>query len=299
MSKDLVDDYLRWLAIEKGRSPRTLEAYRSDLNRFLAWCEQHSVDPASVREVDLERFIGELVVAGAAATSVTRATSVLRGFFGYAFDEGLMSHDPATSIRIGRRGRSLPHPIPEGVLIPFLDSLSGDEPLDRRDRALAEFLYGTGARVSEVVVLRLSDVDFTDDTIRLFGKGSKQRIVPMGRVVHETLADYLQLARPRLVSPASDTAVFLNARGGRLSRQGIDLILRRRGVAAGVPTNYLHAHAFRHSCATHMLAHGADIRSVQELLGHASISTTQVYTAVAGEALHTAYRAAHPRASGM
>jgi len=296
--RSLSEEYLRWLAIEKGRSPRTLEAYRSDLESFLAWVDEHSLVVSSLSESDLTRYIVERRNV-AAASSVGRSVSVLRGFFGFLADEGVIAIDPASAVSAGRRRRSLPHPIPEPLLTAFLDGVNGTKPVDQRDRALLEFLYGTGARVSEAVAVRIQDLDFDEETIRLFGKGSKQRLVPMGAAVRRTLTQYLETARPTLRGGGFSPNVFLNARGGGLSRQGIDLIIRRRGLELGVPRQHLHAHAFRHSCATHMLEHGADIRSVQELLGHASIATTQVYTAVSLRSLHEAYRVAHPRAQGM
>jgi integrase/recombinase XerD len=294
-----VDEYLRWLAIEKGRSIKTLEAYRSDLQILSSWCGEQSIALLDITEHDIEKFAVSLRVGGSAPATVGRRLSVIRGFFGFLADERMVARDPASGVSTGRRHRTLPHPIPEEVLVPFLDRIDGRNPVDLRDRALFEFLYGTGARVSEVTALRIGDIDFIDETVRLFGKGQKQRLVPLGSTVRTTLRDYLEHARPRLTGATSGDVVFLNHRGGPLTRQGVDLRIRMRGLEFGLERHHCHAHAFRHSCATHMLAHGADIRSVQELLGHASIATTQVYTAVSLGNLTAVYGASHPRATGM
>ena len=174
-----------------------------------------------------------------------------------------------------------------------------DPALARRDQALLELLYGTGCRVSEAVGIQLQDIDFDEGLIRVTGKGSKQRLVPIGGVLVDALISYLAPeGRPRLVSPSSRSFLFLNARGGPLTRQGVDLVIRQRALLAGVPREIVSAHVFRHSCATHMLEHGADIRVVQELLGHVSIATTQLYTSVSTSVLRSSYEAAHPRAHG-
>ena len=180
----------------------------------------------------------------------------------------------------------------------LIDTVARDTPVDLRDRALLELLYGTGARVSEAVGVSLQDLDFDEELILVTGKGSKQRLVPMGRRLVTALREYLGPGgRSEFPSPRRESRLFLNLRGGPLSRQGVDLIIDKRALAAGVDRSRVSAHVLRHSCATHMLAHGADIRVVQELLGHASISTTQVYTAVAVTSLKDEYRNAHPRAT--
>jgi integrase/recombinase XerD len=185
----------------------------------------------------------------------------------------------------------------EDEVTTLLDSIPDATPTDLRDRALLELLYGTGARVSEVVGIGLGDLDFDEELILVTGKGSKQRLVPMGSTLKIALREYLG-ARGRSAFPDArkDSRLFLNARGGALSRQGIDLIIHKRALSAGIEHSRISAHVFRHSCATHMLAHGADIRVVQELLGHVSISTTQIYTAVAVTSLKREYHNAHPRA---
>jgi integrase/recombinase XerD len=212
--------------------------------------------------------------------------------------EGLIGVDPSARLRSGRRGRSLPKPLSEDEVTRLLDSIARVTPIDVRDRALLELLYGTGARVSEAVGIALEDLDFDEELILVTGKGAQQRLVPMGSVLISALRDYLGPGgRSSFAQPRRENHLFLNVRGGPLSRQGVDLIISKRALEAGIDRTRVSAHVFRHSCATHMLAHGADIRVVQELLGHASISTTQVYTAVAVTSLKREYKNAHPRAN--
>jgi integrase/recombinase XerD len=211
--------------------------------------------------------------------------------------EGQISSDPTARVRGARRGRTLPKPLGEEEMFLLLDSIDGPGPVDLRDRALLELLYGTGARVSEVAGLKLEDLDFDEELIRVMGKGSKQRLVPMGATLRQSLERFLAPGgRGEFAGARKTSAVFLNLRGGPLSRQGIDLVINKRALEVGIDRSKISAHVFRHSCATHMLAHGADIRVVQELLGHASIATTQLYTAVSVTSLKREYQSAHPRA---
>ncbi len=293
--KDFSSEYLQWLTVEKGRSRATIEAYRRDIHAFMVWWG--STRPLTeVTSADLETYLNELRDTRA-ASSVARILSSLRGWWGFLRDEGVLSIDPSEHVTPTRRGRSLPKPLPEEILVQLLDTMPRTTPADRRDRALLELLYGTGARVSEVVGLALQDLDFDEELIRVTGKGSKQRLVPMGRTLKTALNEYLSAGgRSEFPRPRSHASVFVNARGGPLSRQGIDLIISSRALQGGIDRSTISAHVFRHSCATHMLAHGADIRVVQELLGHASIATTQVYTAVSITSLQSVYANAHPRA---
>ncbi len=291
----LVGEYVQWLTVEKGRSRATIEAYRRDIEAFLAWWgSERPLD--DVTGGDLEAYLNELREARA-ASSVARALSSLRGWWGFLIDEGHLRVDPSCYVTPSRRGRSLPKPLAEEMVAHLLDTLPRATPVDLRDRALLELLYGTGARVSEVVGLEIQDLDFDEEIIRVTGKGSKQRLVPMGRSLKVALVDYLGPGgRSEFPRPRAHAHVFVNVRGGPLSRQGIDLVISARALAANIDRSSVSAHVFRHSCATHMLAHGADIRVVQELLGHASISTTQIYTAVSITSMQRAYSNAHPRA---
>jgi integrase/recombinase XerD len=296
-SEGLLTEYLQWLTIEKGRSRATTEAYRRDLTKFLTWMQGAQLELGSVRESDLERYCNELRRAKRAETSIARVVASIRGWFAYLVLEGHLASDPSARLRGGRRGRSLPKPLGEEEIAALLDSIPGQTPIDLRDRALLELLYGTGARVSEVTGIGLGDLDFDESLILVTGKGSKQRLVPMGTSLTVALREYLGPGgRESLPNARKDSQLFLNSRGGALSRQGVDLIIDKRALHAGIDRSRISAHVFRHSCATHMLAHGADIRVVQELLGHVSISTTQIYTAVAVTSLRREYLNAHPRA---
>lgn len=291
----LVSEYVQWLTVEKGRSRATIEAYQRDIRAFLTWWGS-ARKLSEVTSADLETYLNELRDTRA-SSSVARTLSSLRGWWGFLVDEGQLGVDPSAYVTPSRRGRSLPKPLAEEVVGHLLDTLPHETPVDLRDRALLELLYDTGARVSEVVGLELQDLDFDEELIRVTGKGSKQRLVPMGRTLKRALREYLTAGgRSEFPKPRAHAHVFVNVRGGPLSRQGIDLIISSRALNAGIDRSTISAHVFRHSCATHMLAHGADIRVVQELLGHASISTTQIYTAVSITSMQRIYSNAHPRA---
>lgn len=295
-AEQLLQEYLQWLTIEKGRSRATIEAYRRDITRFCEWFER-STNLRALREADLEAYCNDLRGRRLAESTVARSIASIRGWFAYLVEEGHVAANPSARLKSGRRGRTLPKPISEEEMTRLIDSIPSSTPVDRRDRALLELLYGTGARVSEVVGIGLEDLDFDEELILLTGKGSKQRLVPMGSVLAGALREYLGPGgRGSFPEAKRGSRLFLNTRGGSLSRQGIDLVIDKRAMATGIERARISAHVFRHSCATHMLAHGADIRVVQELLGHASISTTQIYTAVAMTSLKREYQNAHPRA---
>lgn len=295
-SREAVREYLGWLVVEKGRRPATIDAYGRDLERFVGWLEEWG---SSLNEVDADtmaKYLESLREGALATSSVNRHTSTLKGWIVFLRQEGAITADPTPGLAATRRPKSLPKPWPEADVRRLLDSVVPETALDRRDKALLELLYGTGARVSEAIGIQLGDLDFDERLVRVTGKGDKQRLVPMGDVLCDTLRDYLgPEGRPKLAAATSRSHLFLNHRGGPLSRQGVDLMIRKRALEAGLPGN-ISAHILRHSCATHMLEHGADVRIVQELLGHASIATTQAYTAVSLTSLRSAYAEAHPRA---
>jgi integrase/recombinase XerD len=250
----------------------------------------------------LDRYVHWLRGRGLAPASVARMTVPVRSLYEYLVDDGLMPADPAADVERPSVPQGLPKALDEDEVGRLL-AVAGDDPVARRDRAMLETLYGTGVRISELVGLSRSDLDLADALLRVRGKGGKERIVPVGTMAGEALADWLSGAgrgalEPRQWARRDDAeAVFLNQRGGRLTRQGAWGIVRAHAGKVGLDDR-LSPHVLRHSCATHMLDHGADIRAVQELLGHASISTTQVYTKVSTERLFAAYRSAHPRAGG-
>jgi integrase/recombinase XerD len=298
-----VEDFLTWLTVEQRRSPNTLASYRRDLRRFAAYVDEQGLDLLTVAPADLERFVGVLRDEGKAPSSVARNLVAVRSLYRFLRDEGYRPDDPGADVEVPRVPAGLPKALSEEEVARLLDSVTGDEPLARRDRAILEVLYGTGLRISELVGLSLSDLDLADGLLRAFGKGSKERVVPLGRLAREALVTWLgpggrPAMEPERWARRNDAdAVFLNQRGGRLSRQGAYLVVRHHGDAVGLGSR-LTPHVLRHSCATHLLDHGADIRAVQELLGHASVSTTQVYTLVSTDRLWEAYHSAHPRAAG-
>jgi len=297
-----VEEFLSWLVAERGRSENTLSAYRRDLSAYVAWLGERDRDVADVSTALLVTFVGERRGSGAATSSIARQLAAIRMLHRYLALEGFRADDPAADLDGVRVPSGIPKPLTEAQVTSLLDAVVVTEPIHRRDLALLELLYGTGARISEAVGLSVGGLDLDARLVRLFGKGAKERIVPFGTSAAEALEEWFSpRGRARLV-PAQwrrrddAEAVFLNTRGGRLSRQAAWLIVKKYGERAGI-TEQLSPHVLRHSCATHLLDHGADLRVVQEMLGHASISTTQVYTKVSQERLWDVYRSAHPRAT--
>lgn len=289
--------------VERGLAPNSVASYRRDLRRYVAHLDTAGInDLEAVRETDVLGFLARLREGDEqhpplSATSAGRAVVAVRGLHKFALRDGLTTHDPAADVRPPPPPKRLPKALSmhdvEALLAAAGDAGTG---LAMRDRALLEVLYGTGARISEAVGLDLDDLDLTDRTVLLRGKGGKQRRVPVGRYACEALEAYLVRARPELQSAGAGTpAVFLNARGGRLSRQSAWTVLTKAADRAGI-TAEVSPHTLRHSFATHLLDGGADVRVVQELLGHASVTTTQIYTLVTVDSLREVYAAAHPRA---
>ncbi len=298
-----VEEFLLWLRVERGRSPATVAAYRRDLTGFIGWLsEERRQTVLTCGEDDVVAFLRARQSSGLAASTVTRGMVAVRSLFRFLVAEEIRDEDPAREVELPRVGRGLPKALNEDEVAALIAAVDGGDPLARRDRAILEVLYGTGVRISELVGLSLGDVDLGDQMMRVFGKGSKERIVPLGRYAHDALVQWFEPAgrgrlEPERWGSRNDAdAVFLNARGGRLSRQGGWGVLKKYGARVGLGAR-LSPHTLRHCCATHMLEHGADIRAVQELLGHASITTTQVYTHVSRATLVRAYRSAHPRAT--
>jgi len=296
-----VEEFLVWLSSERGRSRNTIQAYRRDLLAYQRWLESRGSSVLSITTDDLVDLVAERRSSGAATTSIARQIAAIRMLHRYLAIEQLRPDDPTSRLDGVRVPSGIPKPLTEAQVTSLLDAVLGNEPLDRRDRALLELLYATGARISEVVGLSMGDIDFDESLVRLFGKGSKERIVPYGSSAAIALDEWFSpsgrahLVPVRWKRRGDAEAVFLNQHGGRLSRQGAWLVVKKYGDRAGI-TDHLSPHVLRHSCATHLLDHGADLRIVQEMLGHASISTTQVYTRVSQERLWEVYRSAHPRA---
>jgi integrase/recombinase XerD len=296
------EEYLSWLAVEKGRSRNTLVAYRRDIAVWEGWARDAGIDPLDAGPEAIERHLAELRGQGRHPTSMARSTTALRGLFRFLVGEGTIAGDPTADLRSPRLPRRLPKALGESQVSALLDSVSGTGATDLRDRALLELLYGSGARISEVVGLSLADLQGDQSLLRVFGKGAKERLVPLGGPARAALDSWLSPHGRPLLAPdrwrrRSDAeAVFINTRGGRLSRQGAWAVVQHRAERVGLGA-IVSPHVLRHSCASHMLAHGADIRVVQELLGHVSIATTQIYTRLSQDHLRTSYEQAHPRAS--
>ena len=305
-----LDEYATWLAVERGLSTNTLAAYRRDLRRYTAWLRSRGVDDlTAVGEAEVVAYVESLKAArdadgGAkyAPSSVARALVAVRSFHRFCVDEGITDVDPSGEVGAPRVPQGIPKALSEAEVDALLGAVEGDDPRALRDRAILETLYGTGVRISELVGLDRVDLDLEDRLMRVLGKGSKERVVPVGGSAQRALLAYLERGRPALERPSTRRVpgdpLLLNARGGRLTRQSCWKIVTAAGDRVGL-TGRLSPHVLRHSCATHMLDHGADIRVVQELLGHASLSTTQVYTKVSPERLRAVYELAHPRAGRM
>ena len=302
---DLIAEHATWLAVERGLRPNTLAAYRRDLAIYAVYLQERKVrETANVDERTVDDFVAWLRAARDedgkprwSASSIARTLVAVRSFHRFCVDEGLSADDPAQDVRAPKVPAGIPKALTEAEVETLLDAVIGNTPTIVRDRAILETLYAAGLRISELVGLDRPDLDLDDGVVRVFGKGGKERVVPIGRAARAALTEYLTLARPQLVRTAGGNhdAVFLNARGGRLTRQGCWGIVRAAAKRVGLEDR-ISPHVLRHSCATHLLDHGADLRVVQEVLGHVSLSTTQVYTKVTAERLRSVYESAHPRA---
>lgn len=296
-----VEEFLVWLSAERGRARNTLLAYRRDLRGYHEWLTARDLSPLTAGRTDLVELIGEWRGSGLAASTVARRLAAIRSLHRYLALESHRPDDPTADLDGVRKPSGIPKPLTEEQVTSLLDAVVGHDPVARRDRALLELLYATGARVAEVTGLSVGDIDFDTRMVRLYGKGAKERIVPFGRSAAAALDEWFDPSGRPAMAPAQwrrrgdAEAVFLNQRGSRLSRQGVWLVIKKYGYRAGIDAP-LSPHVLRHSCATHLLDHGADLRVVQEMLGHASISTTQLYTKVSQERLMEIYRSAHPRA---
>jgi integrase/recombinase XerD len=285
-----LDSFLALLAAQ--RAPRTVEAYRRDLTAFGDWLGG-PVSRASVE--DLETYLAELRAAGLSAATIARRVAALRSFFRHQMLLGTRADNPAAELDLPRRQSRLPRTLSPAEAERLIDAAAGTTPRSHRDRALVELLYGAGLRVSEAVGLAKSDVDLETRIVRAIGKGNKERVVPIGRPAVEAIRRYLSRGRPFL-DARHRPELFLNARGGALTRAGAFLILRRLAAKAGLDAERVHPHLLRHSFATHLLEGGADLRSVQEMLGHADLATTEVYTHVSDRRRRELYFQAHPHA---
>jgi integrase/recombinase XerD len=311
----LLLDFLAYLELERGLSRNTLEAYRSDLLQFGGFLQRRGVSVTAATHGDLAAFLAELSGGGssrsssarasgstdgerppAAAATLGRKVACLRSFYKHLRREGLIEHDPTADLHGPRKTQRLPRVLTRQEVAQLLREPKGTEPLALRDRALLELMYACGLRVSEVTGLELADVDMDEGMLCARGKGSKERLVPIGRQALAALGVYQARGRPALVGLRTESKLFVNRRGGGLSRQGLYKIVQGHARGAGLEDR-MSPHTLRHSFATHLLAGGCDLRSLQEMLGHADLATTQVYTHLSAERLKDAYFSAHPRAT--
>jgi integrase/recombinase XerD len=291
----VVDRFIDHIVVERGLSPRTVEAYRRDLDRFTSFLGTRAVaGPADVGPGDLREFVYALKDRGLAAASIRRTLSAIRTYYGFLLAEGLVGTDPTERVELPRTWRRLPDTLSRSDIEKLLDAPDPGDPLFWRDKALLEFAYASGVRVSELTALKIRDLDLDDGLALVLGKGSKERVVPVGRTAVRVMDVYLREIRPGLARAAQGVA-FLNARGRPLTRMGVWKILRKHVLRAGIRKRVT-PHTLRHSFATHLLEGGADLAAVQEMLGHADISTTQIYTHVEREYLKEVHRKHHPRA---
>ena len=300
----LREQFLVHIGIERGLAKATVSAYESDLNKYVAWLQTHGITkPDDIAKQDVEDYIAALDADGESARSKARRLASIHEFHRFALAQHAVSADVAASVKAPKGASVLPDVLSVDEVSRLLDAaaVSGStDPVVLRDKALLEFMYATGCRVSEAVGTNLDDIDLEEKVVRLMGKGSKQRLVPLGSYARNSVVAYLNAGRGELERRSTAKvperrALFLNKRGKRISRQSVWEIVKTAGERAGI-TKPLHPHTLRHSFATHLIQGGADVRTVQELLGHASVTTTQIYTHVSPEALIETYLTAHPRA---
>jgi integrase/recombinase XerD len=298
--EDLVLDFLSYLEFERGLSRNTLEAYRSDLLQFGRFLDARGASAVTASSADVSDFLSMLAQGNgkppASTATIHRKAACLRSFYRHLRREGVRESDPTAALSAPRRGRKLPQVLTRDEVNRLLSQPQGSEPAALRDRALLETMYACGLRASETIGLEISDLDLEELVLRARGKGSKERVVPMGRKAVDALAVYLERGRPRLVGGRVEPHVFVNFRGGALTRQGLYKIVRRHALRAGL-ADRMSPHTLRHTFATHLLSGGCDLRSVQEMLGHADVSTTQLYTHLSSQRLKDVYFKAHPRAT--
>ena len=291
-SKDYIDRFLDALWMERGVSDNTLAAYRSDLHKYALWLDKNKYEMTVAQENHLRNYLSSM--KGRTARTMARHLSSLRGLYGYLVREGIMKHDPSARIEAPKLGRQLPKFLTEAEVEALLNAPDTMNPLGLRDRAMLEILYATGLRVSELIGLQLGQINLRQGVVRVLGKGSKERIVPLGEESTEWLNRYLRDARVELLKGSISDALFPTKRSAVMSRQAFWYLIKRYAVIAGI-NKMISPHVLRHAFATHLLNHGADLRVVQMLLGHSDISTTQIYTYVAQERLKNLHAVHHPR----
>ena len=300
----LLEQFLVHIGVERGLAKATVTAYESDITKYIVWLKAHDItEPNAIAKQDVEDYVAFLDAQGESARSKARRLASIHEFHRFALAQHAVSADVAASVKAPKGASVLPDVLSVDEVSRLLDAAAvggSTDPVVLRDKALLEFMYATGCRVSEAVGTNLDDIDLEEKVVRLMGKGSKQRLVPLGSYARNSVVVYLNAGRGELERRSTAKvperrALFLNKRGKRISRQSVWEIVKTAGERAGI-TKPLHPHTLRHSFATHLIQGGADVRTVQELLGHASVTTTQIYTHVSPEALIETYLTAHPRA---
>ncbi len=296
----LLLDFLAYLEFERGLSRNTLSAYRTDLLQYGAFLATRGKGPVEAGGEDVADFLAELAAGGeekppCSPATLNRKTACLRSFYRHLRRAELIDADPTANIRPPRKGRSLPKVLSYSEVKRLVDSVNGGKPADLRDRAILEVMYGCGLRASETTGLEVGSIDLKRGFLRAHGKGSKERIVPLGREANAAVKRYLRAGRGEMAAGSDVRALFLNQRGGGLSRQGLYKVIQGRAKQVGLGDR-MSPHTLRHSFATHLLSGGCDLRSVQEMLGHADVATTQIYTHLSADRIKEVYFDAHPRA---
>jgi integrase/recombinase XerD len=298
--ESLLLDFLAYLEFERGLSRNTLEAYRSDLLQFGRFLAEREVSAVDAGAAEVSDFLTRLAAGHAdhrpsSPATIHRKSACLRSFYRHLRREGIRESDPTATLSAPRKNRKLPQVLTRGEVERLLSQPGGTDPTALRDRALLELMYASGLRASEATGLEVEDVDIDERVLRARGKGSKERVVPVGGAAARAVGLYLERGRGSLVKGSGEPALFVNFRGARLTRQGLYKIVRRHAITAGL-ADRMSPHTLRHTFATHLLAGGCDLRAVQEMLGHADVSTTQLYTHLSSERLKDVYFRAHPRA---
>ena len=292
-----IADFLSALLLERGASANTVVSYQGDLKAFAGFLLRAGLrDADAVTLDDIDRFVAASNDDGCKPTTCARRTAAIRSFFHFLRERRVIAADPTRLMDPRRVSRPLPRVLSEREVAEMLDAVSGDSPRDLRDRAMLETLYGCGLRVSELCALRTDDIVADGELVRVTGKGSKTRLVPVGSAVGRTVGEYLDRARGSFLRGGTAPQMFLTRFGRAFTRQGVFKVIRERAAAVGIAAERISPHVMRHCYATHMLAHGADIRAIQELLGHSDIGTTQIYTHVDVERFSAIHRRFHPRA---
>lgn len=289
-------EFLRYLAVERGLSENTIRAYAIDLRSYLSWAARAGVDPVRLDHRQFRRYLGDLNASGYLAKTVARRLSAVRSFFKFMNARGVVGTDPAGAVASPKLPRELPRKTSDADIEKLLSVCELSDPVGLRDQAFLELLFASGARIAETARLAVGDVDFASATVRLFGKGSKERIVPLHELALRTVHRYEEEARSGLLGAKPDPgALFVSTRGNAMSADSLRRVFKRRAAQAGLDPS-LHPHDMRHAFATDLVEGGADLRSVQEMLGHSSLSTTQIYTHLSLKHMKEVYEQAHPRA---